>query len=162
MVLVSNAIDESGVKVTLREFRDGEYYYTVCDEKEIAERYTSSCDELKLFDFETTGFRGEEVTGNIMTYTFQDLGLGSVSDYSRYYAYDIAIDTNQLEYIHIYYKEYPRDEVNTKYKITYKLTEYSNTDASVIFIPDHYEMYTNFLGSHYDGEYPPVWWRSEL
>jgi len=161
MVLVYDSEDELGKVVTLRNFRDGEYYHTICDDKKIVERYISSCDELKIFDFETTGFREIKTTDDTITYVFEDLGLGSVRGFRKFYAYEITIETNQLKNIQIYYKEKIIDNILQDI-ITYQLTEYGMTDEAIVLIPDDYKIYTNFLGEHYDGEYPAVWWRSEL
>ncbi|WP_432401531.1 hypothetical protein [Wukongibacter sp. M2B1] len=159
IAIVRAVHDSKKEEIELIGFYDGEYYNTVIPSKKIVERYSSSYEHLKLFDFKNTGFREKKDLGETIIYTFEDLGKGSVSGLRRFYEYEIDKENMKLIKISIYNKEFFKDSEIIGDKNEYILSELMKGNMEIFKIPDDYKIYTNRMGEHNDGEHYPIWWK---
>lgn len=157
-LIISKTSDLDGNEVTLRSYFDGDYYITICEEKKIVEKYSSSCFERKFFDFERTGFIGIKEDDDRISYTFKNIGKGSVSGLLEFYEYEVNKKTNSIKKISIYQKEELNSDKIYGDVIEYEILEFGAADESLFDIPEDYRIIDHGENSHNDGEHMPPWY----
>lgn len=153
--ITSNA---AGKSMKAFYFRDvnADYFTTIIPELKLIELYRSSVLDMKWFDFEALGFRGRRVDDGKAVFTFQDLGMGGVHDYSTFYDYVIDLESGKFIQIDTYLKESIKGEEVAGYRKSYVLSDLKKERIDIF---DHLNGYNEIkYETHYDGEHPPSWW----